>query len=369
MSLVKGGMRTITGLIGRTNRKNYKLTTAVATIGIRGTEYSVTYGNSINVNCADGAIVLTNDAGTLTLTSGQSGYVANTSTPPQQSSTPPYLPPSGGGGGSGEDPNKPNNATQDSNPPVTDKKVADQTPPATTPPPPPPPILTGTFTGSVAATLVGLGGSLSATNETITLNAAGALTDFTMATIFEGPTGIGTATATSLGNDAIIAWGRWLNGTTAPGGANPNYSFSDRTLDANPYGPLFYIVGLPATAIPTSGTATYNLMGFGAACLSGCAVSGMSSQLMADFGTGSISLSMLLSITGSGAGSYAFSGSPGCIGSNGGLSFYGGLGCCGYLNAQGFLAGAGATRAGLVWYGNSYTSGITVSGVNAYTKQ
>ena len=36
-SLIKGGMRTITGLIGRSNRDNYKVTTSVATIGIRGT--------------------------------------------------------------------------------------------------------------------------------------------------------------------------------------------------------------------------------------------------------------------------------------------------------------------------------------------
>ena len=42
MSLLQGGMRTITGLIGRSQRGNYKLTTPTATIGIRGTEFSVT---------------------------------------------------------------------------------------------------------------------------------------------------------------------------------------------------------------------------------------------------------------------------------------------------------------------------------------
>jgi hypothetical protein len=40
-SLFKGGLRTITGLVGRTNRKNYQVTTTVATIGIRGTEYTI----------------------------------------------------------------------------------------------------------------------------------------------------------------------------------------------------------------------------------------------------------------------------------------------------------------------------------------
>src|SRR5882724_8763177 len=41
MNLLKGGMRTITGLIGKTNRAGYKLQTATATVGIRGTEFSI----------------------------------------------------------------------------------------------------------------------------------------------------------------------------------------------------------------------------------------------------------------------------------------------------------------------------------------
>ncbi|MGE5525244.1 MAG: FecR domain-containing protein [Rhodospirillaceae bacterium] len=39
MSLVKGGFRTITGLIGRTNKQNYTITTPTAVIGIRGTDH------------------------------------------------------------------------------------------------------------------------------------------------------------------------------------------------------------------------------------------------------------------------------------------------------------------------------------------
>src|SRR6185295_6540241 len=38
LSLAKGGLRTITGLIGRRNRLEYQLQTELATIGIRGTE-------------------------------------------------------------------------------------------------------------------------------------------------------------------------------------------------------------------------------------------------------------------------------------------------------------------------------------------
>ncbi|MGA0114758.1 MAG: FecR family protein [Burkholderiales bacterium] len=42
LSLLKGGLRTVTGLVGRANRANYRLSTTVATIGIRGTDYAAT---------------------------------------------------------------------------------------------------------------------------------------------------------------------------------------------------------------------------------------------------------------------------------------------------------------------------------------
>lgn len=40
-SLLKGGMRTISGAIGKNNRDDYKLNTPVATIGIRGTAFNI----------------------------------------------------------------------------------------------------------------------------------------------------------------------------------------------------------------------------------------------------------------------------------------------------------------------------------------
>ncbi|MFM9834925.1 MAG: FecR domain-containing protein [Methylophilaceae bacterium] len=47
MELIKGGLRTITGLIGHKNRERYKLKTTVATIGIRGTEFTVNFNNNL----------------------------------------------------------------------------------------------------------------------------------------------------------------------------------------------------------------------------------------------------------------------------------------------------------------------------------
>ncbi len=62
MNLLKGGFRTITGLIGKTNRQGYKLQTATATVGIRGTEFSITTfpDGSVLFHTADGAIDVSN---------------------------------------------------------------------------------------------------------------------------------------------------------------------------------------------------------------------------------------------------------------------------------------------------------------------
>ena len=74
-SLLKGGLRTITGLVGRSNKQNYQITTSVATIGIRGTEYTIQYGNSITGTVGDGQIEVCNSGGCLSVTNGESYYV------------------------------------------------------------------------------------------------------------------------------------------------------------------------------------------------------------------------------------------------------------------------------------------------------
>lgn len=81
-SLLKGGLRTITGLVGRSNRENYKVTTTVATIGIRGTEYSVAYGNSINVSTGLGTTVVCNAVDCIDVNSGETAYVKDGNTKP-----------------------------------------------------------------------------------------------------------------------------------------------------------------------------------------------------------------------------------------------------------------------------------------------
>jgi len=71
--LVKGGLRTITGLVGHTNRGRYQLKTAVATIGIRGTEFTLNFNNNqLLMTTNHGSVDVCNNAGCLNAMTGQS---------------------------------------------------------------------------------------------------------------------------------------------------------------------------------------------------------------------------------------------------------------------------------------------------------
>jgi len=99
MSLIKGGLRSITGLLGKRRPKAYRMNTPVATIGIRGTHYGALFcqgdcaglgvggatpTNGLHVDVAEGAITLTNPAGQTVLTQGSFGYVPNLQSAPVQ---------------------------------------------------------------------------------------------------------------------------------------------------------------------------------------------------------------------------------------------------------------------------------------------
>ena len=75
--LVKGGLRTVSGLIGHKNRDHYQLKTAVATIGIRGTEYTVNFNDNILLMTTNhGSVDVCNLGGCLNAITGQSIEVA-----------------------------------------------------------------------------------------------------------------------------------------------------------------------------------------------------------------------------------------------------------------------------------------------------
>jgi len=98
-SLAKGGFRTLSGAIGKKNHADYKVTTPVVTLGIRGTHYVVQLclagaGAAAAAVCSGvapgfymgtvvGAVLLGNAAGNLQVGVGQFGFVRSLSSPPE----------------------------------------------------------------------------------------------------------------------------------------------------------------------------------------------------------------------------------------------------------------------------------------------
>jgi hypothetical protein len=69
MSLIKGGFRTITGAIPKANPEGYQVNTPVATIGVRGTDYTAFYSaqHGLQMRIDTGRIIISNAEGTLEL--------------------------------------------------------------------------------------------------------------------------------------------------------------------------------------------------------------------------------------------------------------------------------------------------------------
>ncbi len=88
MTLLKGGLRTVTGLIGKAKPSALSLRTPVASMGIRGTDMEVvlTPNGGINVAFWSGSGTLTNKAGTLSFGAGTGtkfAIVPTANTPPK----------------------------------------------------------------------------------------------------------------------------------------------------------------------------------------------------------------------------------------------------------------------------------------------
>jgi ferric-dicitrate binding protein FerR (iron transport regulator) len=76
LSLVTGGMRAITGLLGGNHPERVAYRAATATIGIRGTDVTIASdGTNVIVTVNTGAIVLTLNGHDYPLSAGQTGYI------------------------------------------------------------------------------------------------------------------------------------------------------------------------------------------------------------------------------------------------------------------------------------------------------
>lgn len=99
LNMLKGGMRAVSGIIGKRNKGAVAYTTPTATIGIRGTHFGALYchgdcdgisGNGViaprdglYLDVAQGAIEVTTRAGSMILNAGEFGFVEDETTMPK----------------------------------------------------------------------------------------------------------------------------------------------------------------------------------------------------------------------------------------------------------------------------------------------
>jgi hypothetical protein len=86
--LLKGGLRAVTGLVGKRSKDKYQVNTATATVGIRGTTFAAEdcvsnrdgdcrrLDPAVYVTVSDGEVVLKNAQGEVGIAAGQFGLIA-----------------------------------------------------------------------------------------------------------------------------------------------------------------------------------------------------------------------------------------------------------------------------------------------------
>ncbi|MBK8743841.1 FecR family protein [Propionivibrio sp.] len=314
-SLLKGGFRAITGWVGRSNRENYKVTTSVATIGIRGTEYSAKLNDTVGelvVNTGEGLVEVCNGAGCMLLASGESGIVSGAKAPSRTDSRP-QLPPA---------------SPSDTSEPIFSK--SSDVGPAGLVLPVSAPLQSGT------GYYVGWVGAKGATPSIGLETPAGGAAVFDTASImtsfsdsFSAPYAASSIKG-GFAMDGVIGWGAWATGT---------YSSSTALKD------FHYVAGMPTPAGDLTAlggvTATYTLAGFTTPTTTTGLTGGTPTAVFtATFGgAGALSLNLSVPVTGtvySDTLSGTFSGASINLTS-----------AC--SSANGFFAGANASHAGMTY--------------------
>lgn len=185
-SLLQGGLRTITGLVGRTNKRNYQVSTAVATIGIRGTEYTASYGDGMSGAVGEGEIVVCNAGGCINVTNGEGYFVGGSDIRPTVTQKKTDLPPT-----------QPDGTFPSF---VSGDQTTEGGTPAGL-------ILTGTQTLTSAVAGIWMGNALYSP-DTVTFAADGSVTSMSS---------IGSITSLAdIGNNGYIAWGRGIDQNGLP---------------------------------------------------------------------------------------------------------------------------------------------------------
>ncbi len=267
-NLVRGGVRAITGLVGRRAKVDYVMNTVVATIGIRGTEFqailcaaSCKEPDGLYVHTGEGIVFVKNALGEIDVGRGQTAFVASPDSAPRRTSGGPSM----------------SSTPQITQPPVLSNVTQPGFQPGA--------IITHDPFGSL--TVLSGGG--------IAMTGSGTFT-------FEGKTysgiggaGSGSATNTSTGilgayingsnvngwkvsqngnfasiqfdtvlngtNNGDLYWGRWSGGNVSFASLGVGGGFPSGTVAIPASVSLHYIMGTSVPTIPTSGTASFSFVG------------------------------------------------------------------------------------------------------------
>ena len=308
-SLLKGGLRTISGLVGRTNKKNYQIKTTIATIGIRGTEYTVSYDGTARGAVGEGEIAVCNLGGCLYVASGQSYYVADAQTKPVLSAVRTSL--------------APPPPTQYTSDPVSGDRITgagvpialasqrgadsgslfgDQMPsgtPGSTSP--------GGGRYRAAAAVAGQSVGLSLAHDTLRTSAGGTVAGHASRAQFpkrrtfkaggskDSMTGPASRSAaprliTDDGNLGQIAWGRFIDGVLDGSG-----NHAGAVVDS--INSIHYIVGKPTETqqMPTYGVASYTAVGWTTPTTETTTARFLTATLSADFSVGRVTTTVAVS--------------------------------------------------------------------------
>jgi len=270
VDLLRGSMRAITGLIGKRNRNNYKLTTTTATIGIRGSGFKVGYNadGTLGITSELDKIEVCNQSGCIGLVAGESVKVVDSTTPPVRTSEQPKTETPD----APKDPNASGEKVKESGKAevvvavtpapkttttaatTTTTATATATKTVTTDP------KTGTFADmrgvshyhTVLSSADQVGTFAASTSNGSATLSAGKLTEISIggSTFKVGTATLGDSLGT-IANGDFIGWGNWASGTKEISGT-PSNIFQGH-----------YVVGQPTSVLPTTGNvfATYSLVG------------------------------------------------------------------------------------------------------------
>jgi FecR protein len=407
-SLVRGGLRFISGLIGHEHKQDFRVQTVVASIGIRGTTFlarlcqnNCKIPNGLYVKGGVGTVFVRNDLGTIDLSPGQGAYVASLETAPVPSTVDPDVgapePQAKAAGGEQTQTasSEQTAAVQGQQPTFDFGQLLFSNQGGS------PVVRTFTLTGGGAAVAVsatpvstslgtlgagvgiagGAGQFGSGATLAIGLNASDGVV-LIGASVDSGITstipGVGNSTGVlsgliSIGNVADagssgnLYWGRWTNTAVNASLSNANglISTASATLDASTS--IHYVLGDGTPTIPSAGNATYDFVG-GTRSTAGAEVGqGVTSgQLAINFTTAQLNVN---NVVVQHNGTYTINGS-GYVSGSGGLRVNsaiatGACASCG-VNMQGFLAGAGEVPPGAGMAYEILRSGTPIEGAAAF---